>query len=128
MVLDNQMFQSSKLITNICSKNLSIVGTRYMWNTNNIKSSFDELNKNKNIIIDEIKSNTDKNMHHLIETGSTQALNALSIANKKLEDFNMDQTSISVTFNVGILQISFTSASNQITNHISNINGDKSRH
>lgn len=47
-----------------------------------------------------------ENMEHVINQGTDQALAALNIINKKLDKETLSAT---VTFNVGFMQISFTS-------------------
>ena len=51
----------------------------------------------------------DENSSKMFEAGIDRAIDAITIANKKLAQYNIKETMTTVTLNVGIVQITFTS-------------------
>ena len=69
---------------------------------------------------DEIKNKTteisQKQLQSIVETGVKQAIGALDIIQKQLTEMNTDSVTTSVTFNAGILQITFSSTGTKQVN------------
>ena len=95
-------YDQRKLQKNILSSVTNNKNIKNMSNT--IDQKFDDI---KEIANDMSKENMDK----IIEQGTIQALNAFKIVNKKLEG---ESVSTTVTFNIGLIQISFTDMNHKI--------------
>ena len=54
-------------------------------------------------------------LQSLVETGANQAIKALGTIENQLNEMNTESISSSVTFNAGILQITFTSTGSKTT-------------
>lgn len=61
---------------------------------------------------DDLKTKTtelsQKQLQSLVETGTCQALKALGIIEKQVNELTTDSVTTSVTFNAGILQVTFS--------------------
>jgi hypothetical protein len=61
---------------------------------------------------DDIKSKTtelsQKQLQSLVEVGTSQAINALDIIQKQLKEMNTESVTTSVTFNAGLLSVTFS--------------------
>ena len=70
--------------------------------------------------LDDIKNKTtdlsQKQIQSLVETGTEHAIKALKIIDKQLSEMNTDSVTSSVTFNAGILQITFSTTGTKTSN------------
>jgi hypothetical protein len=79
-------------------------GSRYIFTLND--TSFKDLKKD---VLDKSSEYSQENIDALVETGTKQAINAMNIVNMKLREMDSESLSASITFNAGILQITFSS-------------------
>ncbi len=65
----------------------------------------------KKDFIDKTGELSQENINSLVESGTKQAINAMNIIDEKLKEMDSESLTASVTFNAGLLQITFLSTS-----------------